>query len=156
MLLQLRGMYIARQLSFHGVTFDIREVTIGEKFREMFDASVELVSQFIRSISSNSDHYPTVDGGSQVIPRSSCRTGVGPNKTERNVGSVLGITSTILQVPLHCSQGAPGCENNTESYCRWKGTIITCDCDFNGVLLTVCSYWPPVYWGGTHSRTTGT
>ena len=37
-------MYIARQLSFHGVTFDIREVTISEKFREMFDASVELVS----------------------------------------------------------------------------------------------------------------
>ena len=48
--LQLRGMYIARQLSFHGVTFDIREVTIGEKFREMFDASVELVSQFIYSV----------------------------------------------------------------------------------------------------------
>ena len=46
LLLQLRGMYIARQLSFHGVTFDIREVTISEKFREMFDASVELVSQF--------------------------------------------------------------------------------------------------------------
>lgn len=45
LLLQLRGMYIARQLSFHGVTFDIREVTITEKFREMFDASVELVSK---------------------------------------------------------------------------------------------------------------
>ncbi|XP_065892542.1 protein strawberry notch homolog 1-like isoform X2 [Dysidea avara] len=40
--MKLRGMYIARQLSFHGVTFDIREVTISEKFREMFDASVEL------------------------------------------------------------------------------------------------------------------
>lgn len=41
-------MYIARQLSFHGVTFDIREVTLGEKFREMFDASVELVSIYTK------------------------------------------------------------------------------------------------------------
>lgn len=61
-------MYIARQLSFHGVTFDIREVTISDKFREMFDASVELVSQFRHGPVVQCSHHPTVDGGPQVIP----------------------------------------------------------------------------------------
>lgn len=42
-LLQLRGMYIARQLSFAGVTFDIREVSLTDKFIEMYDSSVEMV-----------------------------------------------------------------------------------------------------------------
>ena len=41
--LQLRGMYIARQLSFSGVTFAINEVPLAEKVIEMYDASVELV-----------------------------------------------------------------------------------------------------------------
>ena len=36
-------MYIARQLSFSGVTFDIREVSLTEKFIEMYDSSVEMV-----------------------------------------------------------------------------------------------------------------
>ena len=36
-------MYIARQLSFAGVTFDIRTVALGEKFIEMYDSSVEMV-----------------------------------------------------------------------------------------------------------------
>lgn len=40
---QLRGMYTARQLSFTGVTFDIRDVPLGEKFIEMYDSSVEMV-----------------------------------------------------------------------------------------------------------------
>ena len=46
-LLQLRGMYIARQLSFSGVTFDIREVSLTDKFVEMYDSSVEMVSYYV-------------------------------------------------------------------------------------------------------------
>jgi len=37
-------MYIARQLSFHGVAFKIEEVSLGEDFMEVYDASVKLVS----------------------------------------------------------------------------------------------------------------
>ncbi|XP_053677627.1 protein strawberry notch [Anopheles nili] len=37
-----RGMYIARQLSFHGVTFKIEEVPLTKEFKQVYDASVEL------------------------------------------------------------------------------------------------------------------
>nr|XP_053635221.1 LOW QUALITY PROTEIN: protein strawberry notch homolog 1-like [Cherax quadricarinatus] len=40
--LKLRGMYIARQLSFHGVTFRIDEVPLDEDFKQMYDDSVKL------------------------------------------------------------------------------------------------------------------
>ncbi len=42
--MKLRGLYAARQLSFSGVTFSINEVPLSEKFVEMYNASVELVS----------------------------------------------------------------------------------------------------------------
>uniref|UniRef100_A0A182Q7B7 Strawberry notch n=1 Tax=Anopheles farauti TaxID=69004 RepID=A0A182Q7B7_9DIPT len=37
-----RGMYIARQLSFHGVSFKIEEVPLTKEFKQVYDASVEL------------------------------------------------------------------------------------------------------------------
>ncbi|XP_035794307.1 protein strawberry notch-like isoform X2 [Anopheles albimanus] len=40
--MKLRGMYIARQLSFHGVTFKIEEVPLTKEFKQVYDASVEL------------------------------------------------------------------------------------------------------------------
>ncbi|EDS41324.1 conserved hypothetical protein [Culex quinquefasciatus] len=40
--MKLRGMYIARQLSFHGVTFKIEEVPLTKEFRQVYDESVEL------------------------------------------------------------------------------------------------------------------
>lgn len=40
--MKLRGIYIARQLSFHGVTFKIEEVQLTKEFRKMYDESVEL------------------------------------------------------------------------------------------------------------------
>uniref|UniRef100_A0A1Q3F8H9 Putative nuclear helicase mop-3/sno dead-box superfamily n=1 Tax=Culex tarsalis TaxID=7177 RepID=A0A1Q3F8H9_CULTA len=40
--MKLRGMYIARQLSFHGVTFKIEEVPLTKDFRQVYDESVEL------------------------------------------------------------------------------------------------------------------
>ena len=43
-ILQLRGMYMTRQLSFAGVTFDIKELPLAKDFIDMYDASVKLVS----------------------------------------------------------------------------------------------------------------
>jgi hypothetical protein len=37
------GMYIARQLSFHGVNFKVEEVPLSDDFKEIYDASVKLV-----------------------------------------------------------------------------------------------------------------
>ena len=42
--MKLRGMYIARQLSFHGVAFKIEEVGLSKDFVEIYDESVHLVS----------------------------------------------------------------------------------------------------------------
>ncbi len=41
--MKLRGMYIARQLSFHGVSFKIEEVPLTKDFIQMYDDSVKLV-----------------------------------------------------------------------------------------------------------------
>lgn len=40
--MKLRGMYIARQLSFHGVTFKIEEVPLSRDFEKVYDNSVKL------------------------------------------------------------------------------------------------------------------
>ncbi|KAK9727917.1 C-terminal domain on Strawberry notch [Popillia japonica] len=40
--MKLRGMYIARQLSFHGVAFKIEEVPLSPDFVKVYDASVRL------------------------------------------------------------------------------------------------------------------
>ncbi|KAL7728457.1 hypothetical protein ACLKA6_005214 [Drosophila palustris] len=40
--MKLRGMYIARQLSFKGVSFKIEEVPLSKEFRKIYDQSVEL------------------------------------------------------------------------------------------------------------------
>lgn len=42
--MKLRGMYIARQLSFHGVSFKIEEVPLSTDFEKAYDDSVLLVS----------------------------------------------------------------------------------------------------------------
>lgn len=41
--MKLRGMYIARQLSFHGVTFRIEEIPLNKDFIKMYDEAVKLV-----------------------------------------------------------------------------------------------------------------
>ncbi|XP_046980901.1 protein strawberry notch isoform X1 [Schistocerca americana] len=40
--MKLRGMYIARQLSFHGVSFKVDEVSLSDEFIRVYDASVKL------------------------------------------------------------------------------------------------------------------
>lgn len=47
--MKLRGMYIARQLSFKGATFAIVEVPLSDDFKQTYDDAVELVS-FIEKI----------------------------------------------------------------------------------------------------------
>lgn len=44
-LYQLRGLYIARQLSFAGVNFSVHEVPLSQKFKQMYDSSVAFVSR---------------------------------------------------------------------------------------------------------------
>jgi hypothetical protein len=41
--MKLRGMYIARQLSFHGVSFRIEEIPLDKDFAKMFNDAVHLV-----------------------------------------------------------------------------------------------------------------
>ena len=48
--MKLRGMYIARQLSFHGVTFRIDEIPLEPSFKKVYDESVELVSHCSHSM----------------------------------------------------------------------------------------------------------
>lgn len=43
--MKLRGMYIARQLSFHGVSFKIDEVPLSPEFTNVYDNAVKLVSK---------------------------------------------------------------------------------------------------------------
>lgn len=43
--MKLRGMYIARQLSFTGVTFKIEEVPLTQQYINMYNKSVRLVSR---------------------------------------------------------------------------------------------------------------
>lgn len=40
--MKLRGMYIARQLSFHGVSFKIDEVALNKDFKKTYDEAVAL------------------------------------------------------------------------------------------------------------------
>lgn len=42
--MKLRGMYIARQLSFSGVTFTVDEVPFSDEFQSTYNDSVQLVS----------------------------------------------------------------------------------------------------------------
>lgn len=44
--MKLRGMYIARQLSFHGVTFRVEEVPLEKSFVKMYNEAVKLVRKF--------------------------------------------------------------------------------------------------------------
>lgn len=40
--MKLRGLYLARQLSFQGVTFRVEEVQLDEEFIRIYDESVRL------------------------------------------------------------------------------------------------------------------
>lgn len=48
--MKLRGMYIARQLSFHGVTFKVEEVPLSKEFVKIYDDAVVLVCISLDSI----------------------------------------------------------------------------------------------------------
>lgn len=42
--MKIRGSYIARQLSFYGVSFHIEEVPLSSSFVQMYNKAVKLVS----------------------------------------------------------------------------------------------------------------
>lgn len=45
--MKLCGMYIARQLSFYGVTFKIDEVPLSSEFVKVYDDAVKLVINYV-------------------------------------------------------------------------------------------------------------
>uniref|UniRef100_A0AC34R1C4 Uncharacterized protein n=1 Tax=Panagrolaimus sp. JU765 TaxID=591449 RepID=A0AC34R1C4_9BILA len=55
-----RGLYIARQLSFHGVDFDVHEVPLTSEFKRMYDDAVafwsELQNQFTKAFQILQEH----------------------------------------------------------------------------------------------------
>ena len=48
--MKLRGTYIARQLSFHGVQFKVETVPIDDSFRDIYNDSVKLVCPHVRLV----------------------------------------------------------------------------------------------------------
>ena len=42
--MKLRGMYMARQLSFQGVSFKVNEIPLSNDFIKMYNDAVKLVS----------------------------------------------------------------------------------------------------------------
>ena len=48
--MKLRGMYMARQLSFSGVTFKIEEIPLKKEYVRMYNDAVRLVSQLAQFI----------------------------------------------------------------------------------------------------------
>lgn len=42
--MKVSGMYIARQLSFTGVTFRIEEIPLDEQYKAVYDKAAKLVS----------------------------------------------------------------------------------------------------------------
>lgn len=57
--MKLRGMYIARQLSFQGVTFRIEEIPLDSEFKKVYDDAAELVSveECDLTLCLSSDHF---------------------------------------------------------------------------------------------------
>lgn len=58
--MKLRGMYIARQLSFTGVTFKIEEVPLSQQYIGMYNKSVKLVSTSKSSLEMNLKHISVI------------------------------------------------------------------------------------------------
>lgn len=58
--MKLRGMYIARQLSFTGVTFKIEEVPLTHNYIKMYNKSVRLVRMIYKLCLTNLSGYETL------------------------------------------------------------------------------------------------
>eukprot|EP00794_Sanderia_malayensis_P014235 gene14235-15720_t len=53
--MKLRGMYIARQLSFSGTSFDIKEISLSQDFIDMYNESVKLWAELREKFEKASD-----------------------------------------------------------------------------------------------------
>lgn len=144
--MKLRGMYIARQLSFHGVTFKIEEVPLTKDFQRVYDESVELVIVSEPRMTPFLIHaflfFPVafLVGGSHAKVHGSRRTDrCGESHEEDHVGTILVGSSTVLQVSLHCIQGQPCGACGAGSYQVWK----------------MCCHWFAVHRRGSYPGTIG-
>jgi len=55
--MKLRGMYIARQLSFQGVSFKIEDIPVPKESIKVYNQAVELVSHYFLFTSSLSQLF---------------------------------------------------------------------------------------------------
>lgn len=117
--MKLRGMYIARQLSFHGVAFKIEEVPLSKDFTKIYDHSVRLVSYPKKNFFFTHEtwscnrfiNFDIVGGSDAKVPRSGGIDRCRKSHEKDNVGPVLVIASTFLQISLYSreSEARSGC-----------------------------------------------
>ncbi|MEE6487475.1 hypothetical protein FKM82_014915 [Ascaphus truei] len=90
--MKVSGMYIARQLSFSGVTFRIEEIPLDEPYKQMYNRAAQLWEA--------------------LMLFQTAADWIGLESPQVPVGSVLVGSSAIFQVPVHRSQstasGDPG------------------------------------------------
>lgn len=122
--MKLRGMYMARQLSFKDTTFENREVAVSQEFKQIYDESVELVIMLIfqLKICIYLSVFLLFLVGRNKKTFFRCGALIHPTRTtiELYVDAVLERSSAFLQMPLHCSKGRWMhfyCKRSTE---RWK------------------------------------
>lgn len=114
--MKLRGMYIARQLSFTGVTFKIEEVPLSQRYIDMYNKSVRLVRADppppirLKASCPETTHsrvFGAVGARAGEVPAGRQPHGCGAADEEVHVGAVLVRPPEVLQIPLHRIQSPP-------------------------------------------------
>ena len=134
-----RGMYIARQLSFSGVTFDIKEIPMDPEYCALYDDCVALVGLFdLWSIFVLKKWISIAFSGQtltvcvfltdflvDICTEAVCRRGEavpsGCPAPQADVGPILGGASAFLQVPLSVVQGESDGADCERCRSGWEG-----------------------------------
>jgi len=112
--MKVSGMYIARQLSFSGVSFRVEEIRLDSDFKLVYNKAAILVSaDCLRAygialrdgeeVTNRARVLRAVGGG--VAGVHACGQRAGPGEQEVPVGAVLVVPPALLQIPLHRRQG---------------------------------------------------
>lgn len=111
--MKVSGMYIARQLSFSGVSFRIEEIGLDSDFKLVYNKAAKLVRRRVffpgvflhLTLNALTDGNPVyaVGRGPAVVHARGRRP--GPGEQEVAVGPVLVVAPALFQIPLHRRQG---------------------------------------------------
>lgn len=111
--MKVSGMYIARQLSFSGVSFRIEEIGLDSDFKLVYNKAARLVgprvlfvcvfSHLTLNALTGWNPVSAVGRGTAVVHARGRRT--GPGEQEVAVGPVLVVSPALFQIPLHRRQG---------------------------------------------------